>query len=461
MRDTGVRFRELECSAAGISSLRRFYRGLYVREFPHPDERESLSNMQRYLRLKAQGWYGRNTYHIVVAEVDGRPIGGAVFDFLSAPNAGVIEFLFIAAKHRGRGFGKALLDETTRLLAADSQRLLGKSLGALVAEMNDPFTPGSVPDNLDPFERCAMWGKWGFNRMLFPYVQPALSRRQRPVDCLVLIAKRLDDRSATACAGAWVASVLREYMRWAMRIPNPQRNREYRGMAAYLSRHAEVPLIPLQAYVGRDAAPALHVREVKAPGRLFSEVLDVLARNLDNPALIVSPATFRRALASRRSRKFAYHLWALRSAPSAPIQGMASFFAMNPAGFGGYIVLAAKLKGKGLLRSVIARIEEAMIRDRPHSKGWFIECTARSSAAFRKCGFAEVPISYRPPALHGQERRERLQLLYKPFGMPCRTPALERAFVLKALESILSVVYGIRAPRKDPCYAGAISGRRG
>jgi hypothetical protein len=252
-----------------------------------------------------------------------------------------------------------------------------------------------------------------------------------------------------------VASVLREYMRWAMRISSPERNREYRDMAAYLERYADVPLIPLQAYVGRDATPALHVREVKAPGRLFTEALSVLARNLDAPEHMVSPATFREALLKRKRRKFTYHLWVLGGAPSVSPQGMASFFAMKPAGFGGYIVLAGKLRAKGLLRGLIARIEEAMIRDRPQSNGWFIECTASSSPAFRKCGFSDVPISYRPPKLDGQEPRDRLRLLYKPFGIPCRPVSLERAFVLEALESILSGVYGVRAPRKHRCYVEA------
>jgi hypothetical protein len=45
--------------------LQRFYRELYIPEFPDEDERESLENMERYLELKEQGWYGKNNYHII------------------------------------------------------------------------------------------------------------------------------------------------------------------------------------------------------------------------------------------------------------------------------------------------------------------------------------------------------------------------------------------------------------
>src|SRR5215831_18986085 len=83
-----ARFREIDASPGGLAELSRFYRRAYVREFPDPDERESLANMKRYLRLKAQGWYGRNNYHIVLAELDGEPIGGSVVDYLAEPNAG-------------------------------------------------------------------------------------------------------------------------------------------------------------------------------------------------------------------------------------------------------------------------------------------------------------------------------------------------------------------------------------
>lgn len=50
-----VRHHELSAAPGDRSLLRRFYEELYLPEFPHPDERESLPNMERYLELKDSG----------------------------------------------------------------------------------------------------------------------------------------------------------------------------------------------------------------------------------------------------------------------------------------------------------------------------------------------------------------------------------------------------------------------
>ncbi|HEY1291443.1 MAG TPA: GNAT family N-acetyltransferase, partial [Burkholderiales bacterium] len=299
-----VQFRELDASPGGLAELARFYRRAYVREFPDSDERESLANMKRYLRLKAQGWYGRNNYHIVLAELDGEPIGGSVLDYLAEPNAGVIEFLFIGAAQRLKGFGRSLLDETARILERDARAAAGKPLAAIVAEMNDPFRPSETPDNLDPFERCAMWGRWGFGKLGFPYVQPALSRGQKPVEGLALIARPSD--GADAVDASWVLSVVGEYMRWAMRIDEPSRNRQYQEMERFLGEYVRVPLIALQSYVGRDPGKFLEVREVGASDSSLQRVLELLRLEIKQPARIASPRDFRRALSWPRTRRGSY-----------------------------------------------------------------------------------------------------------------------------------------------------------
>jgi len=95
--------------------------------------------MQRYLRHKRGSFYGRSNYHILLATQGDRIVGGSVSDYLAEPNAGVIEFLFSAPSLRGQGIGKALLDETERVLERDARERRGRRLFAIVAEMNDPL----------------------------------------------------------------------------------------------------------------------------------------------------------------------------------------------------------------------------------------------------------------------------------------------------------------------------------
>ena len=100
-----IEFRELSNRDEDFAILERFYRDLYVSEFPDPDERESLANMKEYLRLKAQGWYRDNNYHLLIALDAGRPCGAAISDYLAEANAGAIEFLVVDPLQRGSGLG--------------------------------------------------------------------------------------------------------------------------------------------------------------------------------------------------------------------------------------------------------------------------------------------------------------------------------------------------------------------
>jgi GNAT superfamily N-acetyltransferase len=244
----GVTFTELDASPAGLRSLERFYRALYVPEFPDPHERESLANMARYLALKAWGWYGANNYHVLLMQSGGKVLGGSVSDYLARPNAGVIEFLLTKRSHRGRGLGRALLGATVGLLRRDARAATGKPLAAIVGEMNDPFRQPGTPDNMDPFVRAAIWGRLGFGRIDFPYVQPALSSKQKPVECLALVAK-LPRGARAEVRSKWVMDVVGEYMRWAMRIPRPSSNSLYRDMQRYAAAHPVVRVVPLRRYV--------------------------------------------------------------------------------------------------------------------------------------------------------------------------------------------------------------------
>ncbi|HJV28635.1 MAG TPA: GNAT family N-acetyltransferase [Aromatoleum sp.] len=456
----GLSFREIDASRAGLAALTRFYHDNYVREFPDPDERESLANMRRYLRLKDEGWYGRNNYHIVIAEVAGAAVGGVVFDYLAAPNAGVVEFVFVDAAQRRAGIGGALLDEALRILRADARQRCGKRLAAVVAEMNDPFVRPSTPDNLDPFLRAELWGRWGFGVLRFPYVQPALSPGQAPVGCLILIARLFRPVPKTGVPAAWVELVVAEYLRWAMRIDEPERDASFRDMSAFLARYRRIAWQLLQHYVGRDPARDFVVEEIEERGPAFDETLALLRDVFPFPARIVPPEHFDKALADARAGATRYHLWALRAAGGGRIGGMASFFTLPSVGFGGYIALGESMQGCGRLHLVMARIEEQMMRDGPRAQGWYIECGDDSAVVFLRAGFGEVPLEYRPPARAdgaAQETGERLHLLYKRFGMRTESDHITRSELLAALNEILMHVYGISWPRVHPCYRIAMN----
>ncbi len=450
-------FRDLTASAEDIAALTRFYDSLYVAEFPDPDERESLANMLDYLRKKAAGWYGKNTYHILLAVQDDRVVGGSIADFLAEPNIGVIEFIVVDGSTRGSGVGRQLLARTEELLAADARRLGGQPLAAIVAEMNDPLVAAEVPDNLDPAARALIWHRWGYAGLDFPYVQPALSAEQTPVTNLIMIGKPLRPDWQRGFPASAVLLAVHEYLRWAMRIDAPATNADYQRMAGYLESTRTVRTLCLADYVGRDADRPVLVTEITGPGEPdFTPTLRQYRAVFGAGPLAVEEAEFGRALAETAG----YHLWSLRETQAGPISGLASFFALRSAGFGGYLALTGGLHGTGRLRPLIALIERQLLRERPTARGWYIEVGPDTDPGpFDAVGFWEVGIDYRQPGRPGEDVPVRL--MYKAFGRWYGPPELPGSALLVAVEDILGMVYDIRRPRTHRTYLAAEESVRG
>jgi GNAT superfamily N-acetyltransferase len=451
-------FRELQHKPDDLEILERFYGDIYVAEFPIRDERESLQNMRNYLRLKATGWYGRNNYHILMGFADGNPVAGAFVDYLDDPNAGVLEFLVVSHELRGTGCGRRLLDETEKLLASDAVALGRNGLDCLVAEMNDPFKQSK--DSMDPFIRAAIWDGWGYRRLDFPYVQPALSKDKGRVDDLLLIAKPCRSEFEAGLPAGKVKIILAGYMRWAMRIERPEATPEYKYMARHLDAVEAVPMRGLRAYTGRDAQRPLAIHEITGPADPeLAAGLAIYARAFPGARTDVSPDNFRAALLDREAsvRESRYHFWTIRAAREAAIEGMASFFTFPDAGFGGYITLDGSLRGTGRLAVLLARVEERMIRDGIGATGWYIECAPDHEHLFAERGFYAVDLVYAQPPLPGGtiyalSEAPPLLLMYKPFGRNFDPPALLAQTFRNNMARVFHTVYGMESVLQSPFY---------
>lgn len=132
-----ISFPDLTESGADAYILTRFYDTLYVQEFPDPASRHSLADLLEALRRKADGEFGRDNRHVVLALVDGQVVGGASVVFLAEPNVAVLEFVVGADDWSLR----QLLARTENLVRIDAERL-SRPLFAILAELTSTLPPG-------------------------------------------------------------------------------------------------------------------------------------------------------------------------------------------------------------------------------------------------------------------------------------------------------------------------------
>lgn len=443
-----LRFVDLGPAPGDADVLARFYRTLYVAEFPDPDERESLANMIGY--LAHDGEYG-NAYIVTLVYDGDALLGGSICDYFVRSNCGAIEFLTVAPQARGRGLGAALTEHVERRMA-DAATARGKSLAFVMAEMNDPFKRTSTPDNLDPFERLRFWDRLGYRRAAFPYVQPALSPEQSPVRNLLLAAKPFDPPRARDVETQHVVAFLSDYLIYAMRFDDPRTSPDFVAMSAYLAQRDTIPLAGLAEYIGQDPQRPLAVREIEnTRDPDFGPATELYRRVSGDSALALDAAAFDAASDRAMNGGARYHLWALREQPDGPVCGTASFFALPSAGFGACVAFEPPLLRTGRLPLLIARIERALVGEGAATQGWYATCrddtmTARLVAH----GFTQVSLPYRlppngPPPDGSQADGPPAHLLYKEFGATYEPPHPDDASLRAALREIERVVYGIGA----------------
>lgn len=292
---SAVTISELSDSEGDPARLTSFYQTLFIDGFPDPDERESLENMQTYLKAKRAGWYRsrgpKNNYHIVLAEREGQAVAAAVCDYLAVPNSGIIEFLLVAESVRGQGWGRRVHDAVEAILHQDAIDAGYERLDGITIEMNDPYRVDIASDNMDPFVRARLWGGWGYSVFEFPYVQPALSDEQEPVTCLLLCFKRTSSRWRDSVPADIVRQIVHGYLQWAMRIEDPEQDPVFQQMSRALAALPDVKLTSLQSYVGEDPVRAFEIVPFADPAsEPFREAIDVYRQSFPRGETTISPS---------------------------------------------------------------------------------------------------------------------------------------------------------------------------
>jgi GNAT superfamily N-acetyltransferase len=218
-----------------VTDLGAFYTRIYMECFPDVNERETFDSLLSYLKAaeSAKNYH----YHILLAKnSEGEVVGGAIFDYFRATNAGVIEFIAIQKDQQSGGVGTAVYRQVLRVLYKDAYRNKKKLLSNVFCEIDSPeYNQASIKKYL------YFWSKHHFKRLDFSYIQPSLSPTQEAVTGLWFTVASQNGAPPTV-SGSYVLQVIHDYMKYAMRIEDPKAHPDYQRMEAELQAQKQVAL---------------------------------------------------------------------------------------------------------------------------------------------------------------------------------------------------------------------------
>ena len=218
-----------------ISDLKHFYTEVYIDNFPD-DERESLDNLIYYLQAKIN--HKEYRYHISLVKNDNAKIvGGAIYNYYPECKSGVIEFLAVKKDLQSNGIGTLIYHHVLKVLQNDANQTGRNKLEYIFCEIDSPeYSTDSIKKYL------YFWDKQNYKHLDFTYIQPALSENQNPVSGLWLTVSPQNSVMATV-PSKLIKHVIYNYMKYAMKITNPEENKYFCQMRDELIKKENISLL--------------------------------------------------------------------------------------------------------------------------------------------------------------------------------------------------------------------------
>ncbi len=204
-----------------LARFEAFHATVYVDGFPDADSRDSFLLMRSRIE-RGVGTSCASRYRILQLVADERVLAAAVVDYLADANCGVIEFIIVDPAVRGLGYGRRLHDAAMEVLRVDASAAGFSQLDLMLIELDDPLIPTGTNEPFDRVLRSWIWHSWGYRRLDFPYVQPALSPVGGPVSGLVMAVRLLSSGPSATLPANVVVGIIHAYVGFAMSVSQPE-----------------------------------------------------------------------------------------------------------------------------------------------------------------------------------------------------------------------------------------------
>lgn len=150
----------------------KFYREIIVPNFDD-SERETIDQFEHELKLEDDN---RKYYIIVILDDDTNTLGGIIFDYLADTNVGLIEYIVTDSKQKRKGIASASLKFMVNILNNEAKKRGCERI---------KFICGEVEKQINGREdKHYFWEKYGFKKLDFNYIQPALDSEKQPVEIM-------------------------------------------------------------------------------------------------------------------------------------------------------------------------------------------------------------------------------------------------------------------------------------
>lgn len=170
---------EIKYNIDSIKILTDFYNGIFVENFPDENERDSLENIIKYIKVNE---FNSLLSRIIIYKYNNEIIGGIIFDYFQEISSIAVEFIVTSKKYSGQGIGTFILNNIVNLL----KNKYKKNIEWLFIEIEDP-----QKIKIDNLSYLYFWKKLHMKIIDFNYIQPALSSEKTPVEHLLLCVKNL------------------------------------------------------------------------------------------------------------------------------------------------------------------------------------------------------------------------------------------------------------------------------
>ena len=264
LREKDSDTRKLLCEA--------FYDQVYKHTFPPGDQAEDCETWLPLLEANAPE--GKPRVHIILALRTLDPLeitqphvlGGVVFEWYPVSDCWLITYLVVLPGSQGQGIGKSLIGKAAdaiRVTSADRK----EALPYIFAEAEDPERLTNLNHLPITYDRLLILEAFGFMRVDFRYVQPALAPNKRRLHDFLLLALTPPDEFVSDLAADRVGRFLDEFYQ-ALDQPDAH---ELKSMRDSLRESERVQLLPL--------SPEVPIRYDKTLGNARSVTVQFLFFN--------------------------------------------------------------------------------------------------------------------------------------------------------------------------------------